>query len=47
LPEGKRKSHSKNAPKDVQVRKHLKRISGVDLTAPGTDDFDRSWNGYE
>lgn len=26
-------SHSKNAPKAVQVRKHLKRICGVDLTA--------------
>jgi transposase len=32
-PEGKRNSHSKNAPKDVQVRKHLKRICGVDLIA--------------
>ena len=32
LPE-KRYSHSKNAPKKVQVRKHLKRICGVDLTA--------------
>jgi len=32
-PEGKRNSHSKNAPKDVQVRKHLKRICGVDITA--------------
>jgi len=32
LPEHKRKSHSKNAPK-VQVRKHLKRICGVDLVA--------------
>lgn len=30
---GKRNSHSKNAPKDVQVHKHLKRICGVDLTA--------------
>ena len=29
----KRNSHSKNAPKHVQVRKHLKRICGVDLTA--------------
>jgi hypothetical protein len=29
----KRNSHSKNAPKKVQVRKHLKRICGVDLTA--------------
>jgi transposase len=33
LPEHKRGSHSKNAPKDVQVRKHLKRICGVDVTA--------------
>jgi transposase len=33
LPEGKRNSHSKNAPKDVQVRSHLKRICGVDITA--------------
>ena len=33
LPEVKRNSHSKNAPKEVQVRKHLKRISGVDITA--------------
>ncbi len=33
LPEGKRNSHSKNAPREVQVRKHLKRICGVDLTA--------------
>ena len=32
LPE-KRNSHSKNAPQTVQVRKHLKRICGVDLTA--------------
>ena len=30
---GKRNSHSKNAPKEVEVRKHLKRICGVDLTA--------------
>ena len=30
---GKRHSHSKNAPKEVDVRKHLKRICGVDLTA--------------
>jgi transposase len=29
----KRNSHSKNAPQTVQVRKHLKRICGVDLTA--------------
>ncbi|MBM4341580.1 MAG: IS110 family transposase [Deltaproteobacteria bacterium] len=29
----KRRSHSKNAPKDVHVRKHLKRICGVDVTA--------------
>lgn len=35
LPE-KRNPHSKNAPKRVQVRKHLKRICSVDLTAvPG------------
>ena len=33
LSEEKRNSHSKNAPKEVQVRKHLKRICGVDLTA--------------
>jgi len=33
LPEGKRNSHSKNAPKEIQVRKHLKRICGVDITA--------------
>lgn len=34
LSEGKRNnSHSKNAPKEVQVRKHLKRICGVDITA--------------
>lgn len=33
LPAGKKKSHSKNAPKEVQVRKHLKRITGIDLTA--------------
>jgi transposase len=33
LPEGKRKSHSKNAPKQAHVRKHLKRITGVDITA--------------
>lgn len=32
-PDGKRNSHSKNAPKEVQVRKHLKRICGVDITA--------------
>ena len=32
LSEGKRNSHSKNAPKAVHVRKHLKRICGVDLT---------------
>jgi len=29
----KRNSHSKNAPKDVDARRHLKRICGVDLTA--------------
>ncbi|WKZ52758.1 MAG: IS110 family transposase [Anaerolineales bacterium] len=33
LPSNKRHSHSKNAPKEVEVRKHLKRICGVDLTA--------------
>lgn len=33
MPESKRNSHSKNTPKNVQVRKHLKRICGVDLTA--------------
>lgn len=33
LPSGKRHSHSKNAPKAVAVRQHLKRICGVDLTA--------------
>jgi transposase len=33
LPKYKRKTHSKNAPQVVQVRKHLRRISGVDLTA--------------
>jgi hypothetical protein len=32
-PEGKRNSHSKNAPKQVNVRTHLKRICGVDITA--------------
>lgn len=32
-PKGKRHTHSKNAPKDVNVRKHLQRICGVDLTA--------------
>jgi transposase len=32
-PQSKRNSHSKNAPKDVDVRKHLKRICGVDITA--------------
>ena len=31
--QGKRHSHSKNAPKGVDVRKHLQRICGVDLTA--------------
>ena len=30
---GKRHSHSKNAPKDVDVSRHLQRICGVDLTA--------------
>lgn len=29
----KKKTHSKNAPQGVEVRRHLKRISGVDLTA--------------
>ncbi len=34
LPDHKRKSHSKNAPKDPQrIRRHLKRICGVDVTA--------------
>ena len=33
VPSTKRNSHSKNAPNKVQVRKHLKRICGVDLTA--------------
>jgi transposase len=33
LPKHKKNTHSKNAPKGVQVRQHLKRISGVDLTA--------------
>jgi transposase len=33
IPESKRNSHSKNAPKKIQVSKHLKRICGVDLTA--------------
>jgi len=33
LPEHKRKTHSKNAPQGVQVRKHLKRICGVDVVA--------------
>lgn len=33
LPEHKRKSHSKNAPPGGQIRKHLKRICGVDVTA--------------
>lgn len=32
FPSAKKNSHSKNAPKDVQVRRHLKRISGVDIT---------------
>jgi transposase len=33
LPQKKRNSHSKNAPqKQVEIRKHLKRISGVDLS---------------
>lgn len=31
--QGKRHSHSKNAPKEVEVRRHLKRICGVDITA--------------
>jgi transposase len=36
LPEGKRKSHSKNAPQVTEARKHLKRIAGIDITAvPG------------
>lgn len=33
LPAKKPHSHSKNAPKGVQVRAHLKRITGVDLVA--------------
>lgn len=33
LPEHKRKSHSKNAPQAGQIRRHLKRICGVDVTA--------------
>jgi len=34
LPEHKRKTHSKNAPKNAAgIRRHLKRISGVDITA--------------
>jgi transposase len=33
LTEGKRNSHSKHAPKDVNVRQHLQRICGVDITA--------------
>ena len=33
FPKAKKNTHSKNAPKDVQVRKHLKRITGVDITA--------------
>jgi len=33
LPARKPHSHSKNAPQDVQVRMHLKRIAGVDLVA--------------
>jgi transposase len=33
VPKKKRNSHSKNAPKDqAEIRKHLKRISGVDLS---------------
>lgn len=34
LPEHKRKTHSKNAPQNtVEIRRHLKRICGVDITA--------------
>lgn len=33
LPNGKHKSTSKNAPQSTHVRKHLKRITGVDITA--------------
>lgn len=33
IPKYKSKTHSKNAPHGVQVRQHLRRISGVDLTA--------------
>jgi transposase len=32
-PEHKRKSHSKNAPRGGHIRRHLKRICGVDVTA--------------
>jgi len=33
LPPKKPRSHSKNAPKDVSVRVHLKRIAGIDIVA--------------
>lgn len=33
IPVSKRHSHSKNAPKEVDVSRHLQRICGVDLTA--------------
>ena len=33
LPPAKPESHSRNAPKGVQVRRHLKRIAGVDIVA--------------
>jgi len=33
VPKHKRNSHSKNAPQGVQVRRHLKRICGVDVVA--------------
>jgi len=33
VPEHKRNSHSKNAPKGGAIRRHLKRICGVDVTA--------------
>jgi transposase len=33
LPPAKAKSHSRNAPKGVEVRRHLKRIAGVDIIA--------------
>jgi len=53
LPQKKRNSHSKNAPKNKEeIRQHLKRISGVDLSAVdrggGGADCDRGvWHGFE